>query len=60
MVQRVLHRAQSRLGVVPAMQVIAAAKLQDNAFARHDRRLRQTIFSLTVQAENGPDPCLIA
>jgi hypothetical protein len=32
MVQGILHRAQSGLGVIPAMQIIAAAHFQDDAF----------------------------
>src|SRR5579859_3693892 len=37
MMQRVLHRADRRLGVVAAVQIVAAAHFEDDAFCRHDR-----------------------
>src|SRR5207248_6403018 len=36
-VERVLHRAQGGLGVVAAMQVVAGAELEDDAFLGHHR-----------------------
>jgi hypothetical protein len=39
MVQGILHGAQGGLGVVAAMQVVAGAELEDDAFLGHDRFL---------------------